>query len=203
MRLLPKKIVEKCLKSDLDLEHPYKEITPYDIFTKITEYYGMDDYKDVKVDVSGEEGLITISVTKEKLLRFLDEAEKIKKQSEYDKKFLALRDRIGDQAVKYLIGTSIDPDELIKYLPSREIIEKDYDLYYRCFAASCGYYYPEEGLLSIELAKKLALGQTLDEYPEQLIYHYYAYPDKTKSVCELPFTKTEFLESIESKQKIK
>lgn len=204
MRLLPEKIVDKEKMGYKDIEESYKEITHYDIFQKISEYLSVDDYKDVKIDVSKDEGLVSLFVKKEKLLKFLKEAEKIKRQADYDKKFILLRERLGDDALKYLIGTPIDPDILVEFLPPREIIEKDFELYYKLFKLSCGYHYPEEGLLSIELAKQLALGKTLDEYPEKLEYHYYWYPKETKSVCEAPFTKQEFLDSIQKeKTKIK
>ena len=41
------------------------------------------------------------------------------------------------------------------------------------------------------------MGERLDDYPEQMIYHYYKYPDKYQSTCDVPFTKSELIESIE------
>ena len=117
-------------------------------------------------------------------------------------KYIALRDRIGDAAVHYLMTreTLFDPDLLLPYLPSKELIEEDMKLWHRTIDASCGYYATDEGALSLELTKKLAMGESIDEYPEQLEYHYYWYPDKNKSVCLAPFTKTEFLESVKKEQ---
>ncbi|MBQ9072052.1 MAG: hypothetical protein IJY25_02730 [Bacilli bacterium] len=204
MGLLPERIVDKSKMWYTDLEQSYKEITQYDILKQILDKCSISDYKDIKIDTSGEDGLLLVTIKKEKLEQAKEELEKIKKQAEYDEKFLTLREKIGDQAVKYLIGTPIDPVELIKYLPSKELIEKDYELYRKCCDVSCGYYSTDEGLLSIELAKHLAIGKSLDEYPEKLEYHYYWYPYETKQVCEATFTKTEFLESMEkAKQKIK
>ena len=203
MRLLPERIVKKGCGFSLDLERPYDEITEYHILKKILEKCSVSDYKDVKIDTLGEDGQILVTIKKEKLIKFLEEAEKTTKQAEYDEKFLTLREQIGDQAVKYLIGTPIDPDELIKYLPSKDLIEKDYQLYRKCCDVSCGYYSTDEGLLSIELAKHLAMGKSLDEYPEKLEYHYHWYPHETKFVCEVAFTKSEFLESIRIKQQKK
>ena len=198
MRLLP----EKRIGIGYD-DFYYEEITQYDILKSICDKCRESDFKDIQVDASKEEGEVILTIKKEKLLYFLEEAKKKRKQYEYDMKYIALKEKVGFGAVKQLLGTQIEPEQLIKYLPSKELIEKDYELWYRLYKLSCGYYTTDEGLLSIELAKQLATGKSLDAYPEQLVYHYYEHPQQFKSVCDVPFTKTEFLESIKKRQKTK
>lgn len=202
MRLLPeKKIKIVGLRDELLID--YDEITQYDILRYLTSKLMVSDYKAIQVDTSSKDGKIILTVSKDKLIEILTDAESFKQEEEYKEKYLLLRDRIGDAAVKYLMTTKtmVDPDELVKYLPSKELIEKDCELWYRLFELSCGYHAPDEGLLSIELSKKLALGKTLDEYPDQLEYHYYYYPQQFKSLIPATFTKTEFMEDIKEQEK--
>ena len=195
MELLPESILDYS-----DLEESYEDTTYDDILEWIMDKLYSSDYKSVELDMCDEEGLISIKIKKEKMVELLEEIKQIRQQIEYDKKYMALRERVGAKVVEYLIGTPIDPDILIKYLPSRELIEEDYKLYYKLFGLSCGYHTPDEGLLSIELAKQLAIGKSIDEYSEKLEYHFYWYPKETKSVCEVAFTKSEFLDSIKKEQ---
>ena len=195
MKLLPGTILDYS-----DLEE-YEDITYSDILEWLMDKFYSSDYKSIELDISDDEGLISVKVKKEKMVKLLEEIQTIQQQIEYDKKYMTLKKRVGKEVVEYLIGTPIDPDELIKYLPSRELISEDYKLYHKLFGLSCGYHTPDEGLLSIELAKQLAMGKSIDEYPEELQYHFYCYPQETKSVCEASFTKSEFIDSIE-KQKV-
>ena len=196
MSLLPEKIIEiDLLQGELIVW--YKQITQYEVFKELLAG------SDLKVaDVSKDIGKITIDVSKDKLQKFLAKVEYINCQEQYKMKYIALRDRIGDAAVHYLMTreTLFDPDLLLPYLPSKELIEEDMKLWHKTIDVSCGYYATDEGVLSLELAKKMAMGESIDEYPEQLEYHYYWYPDKNKSVCLAPFTKTEFLESVKKEQ---
>lgn len=195
MKLLPESILDYS-----DLKVLCEDTTYEDILEWIVDRLYSSDYKSVELDMTDEDGLILIKIKKKKIVEFLEEIQQISQQVEYDKKYMALRERVGDKVVEYLIGTPIDPDKLIKYLPSKELIDEDYKLYQKLFGLSCGYYTPDEGLLSIELAKQLAIGKSIDEYPEKLDYHFYWYPKETKSVCEASFTKSEFLDSIKKEQ---
>lgn len=195
MKLLPEFILDYS-----DLEVLCEDTTYEDILEWIIDRLYSSDYKSVELDMTDEDGLISIKIEKEKMVKLLEEIQQIRLQAEYDKKYMALRGRVGDKVVEYLIGTPIDPDKLIKYLPSKELIDEDYKLYHKLFGLSCGYHTPDEGLLSIELTKQLAVGKSIDEYPEKLEYHFYWYPKETKSACEASFTKSEFLDSIKKEQ---
>lgn len=194
MDLLPKNILNYRDSEKLSEGEKCKETLKW-----VERKLHPEDFKSIKF---GEDGLVVIEIKEEKMLKLSEEMETLSQQAEYDRKYMELRERVGEKVVEYLIGTPIDPDILIKYLPSRELIEEDFKQYYTLFGLSCGYHTPTEGLLSIELAKKLAKGESIDEYPEKLEYHYYHYPKETISVCNATFTKTEFLESIK-KEKVK
>ena len=202
MKLLPKKrLIIGRIAGKIDSI----KYEPIDTFDELFLGISSSDCKDIQIDVSSEDGKILLTVSKDKLVGFIKKAEEMKQREEYKEKYLALRDRIGDSAVLYLTSreTLFDPDLLIDYLPSKELIEKDMKLWYRTLEVSCGYYATDEGVLSLELAKKLAMGETLDDYPEKLEYHYYWYPKETKSVCDVPFTKSEFLDSVKKEQEVK
>ena len=204
MKLLPeKRISSSYLRlQDGKIIADFRDITQYDIFKEITIGLRAEDYKDVDIDTSGKDAKLILSISKKNIIDFLERSKKIIQQEEYIEKYLEHGDRIGVKALKYIITREmIDPDLLIQYLPSKDLIEKDCELWHRLSILSCGYYATDEGLLSIELAKKLAMGEELDDYPEQMIYHYYRYPDEYKSTCDVPFTKSEFLKSVEEERK--
>lgn len=194
------KLLSESILDYSDLEESYKDTTYDDILEWIMDRLYSSDYKFVELDMTDEDGLISIKIKKEKMVELLEEIQQIRQQTEYDKKYMALRERDGDKAVEYLIGTPIVPDKLIKYLLSKELIEEDYKLYHKLFVLSCGYHTPDEGLLSIELAKQLAMRKSIDEYPEKLEYYFYWYPKEIKSVCDALFTKSEFLDNIKKEQ---
>ena len=180
----------------------YCDITQYDVFREVTSGFSAEDYIDVDVDITKEEGKIILTVPQEKIISFLERAKEITQHIEYYDKYIALGDRLGVEALKYIIERKmIDPDLLLQYLPSKELIEEDSKLYHQLSLLSCFYHGTDEGMLSIELAKKLALKESLDEYPEEMIYHYYCYPSTSKSIRDVPFTKSEFLKSVEKEQK--
>ena len=161
----------------------------------------VDEYEDIKVEFIEDKAKISFSLPKEKTIYLLNKIEEKRKQEEYKKKYLQLKDRINDIGIKYLISREmVDPEELIKYLPEKDILEKDISMYQRACDLSCGYYSTDEGILSLEIAKTLAKGESLDKYPEKLQYHYYVYPETEQSVEDALFTKTEFLESIKKKK---
>jgi len=200
MKLLPEKRMSSSYLriDDEKIITDYIDITQYDVFKEMTTSFTLEDYKDVDIDISGKEGKIILTVPKEKIISFLEKSKKMIQREEYIEKYLTFKDRIGIKALRYIISREmIDPDLLMQYLPAKDLIEKDYELWDRLSVLSCGYYATEEGLLSIELAKRLAMGERLDDCPEQMIYHYYKYPDKYQSTCDVPFTKSELIESIE------
>ena len=204
MKYIPEKLF-RFLELDKEgkIRAEYYDMTMYDAYVYLKSGFTIEDYKDLDLDISGDDGKIILTVPKERITKFLDMADDLTKHEEYIKKYLAFGDRIGIDALRYIFSRKlVDPDLLEQYLPSKELIEKDYELWHWLIELSCGYYATDEGLLSIELAKKLALGESLDDYSEQMTYHYYKYPDKDKSECLVPFTKSELLESIEKEKKV-
>ena len=205
MKLLPEKrmLVDPLEKS---LSIYYEDITQYDIFESMR--LSSKDFKDIQISISEGEGKIEITVPKERIEEFQKTAEKTFIEEEYKEKYLLLRDRLGDMPLKYLLFriNIIDPEKLIDYLPSRELLERDYEQWDYITRDCINHRAPTEKLLSIVLAEELLLGKDLSQYPEELEYHYYReakYPELTQFSCKATFTKSEFLESVKSMQKQK
>ena len=158
-------------------------------------------------DTKGEDGIVSFKVSKDYIKSFEDYILKQEERQEYLRRCIALKDRIGTIAVEYLCKIQcIDLDKFDKFvdlLPSKELILKDAKTYRGACVVSCGYYATDEGMLSLEIPKKLACGESIDEYPEQLQYHYYWYPSKDKKVIDADFTKSELLKSMGKKKELK
>lgn len=135
-------------------------------------------------------------------------------ESEYPSKAIEGRKNLetlipiyGRRIVAHMILHSklsyMDFDEIVKCLPSKEILEKDLQHYEILESYTCGYSSRIDYPLSLKLVMDLVEGKSLDEYPEQLTYVHQACIGGGLKMYETPatFTKTEFIESIKEKPK--
>lgn len=191
MEILPKKIMHTS-SSVGTLYHSYDKISDRMVLSKILDKCPIKD-----ISLKADSGLIEISVDKEKLKSFIGYADKVRQQEEYKQKCLELESEFS-LALGYVLTREItvDPEILVKYLPEKSLIDADYAMWKRSLELSCGYYALSEGMYSIELAKKLALGETLDDIDEELKYHYYVYPHQEPFEDKAAFTKSEFIKSV-------
>lgn len=113
----------------------------------------------------------------------------------------------GKRIVAHMILHSelsfMDFEEVVKYLPSKELLEKDLDHYELLERYTCGYSSKIDYPLSLKLIMDLVQGKSLEEYPEQLVYIHQICTGHGVEMTETAatFTKSEILSSIEDKQK--
>ena len=124
--------------------------------------------------------------------QFIKEAEEVE----------SLKEEYGQGLVDYLkhliLRKHIHKDELLKYLPESELIKKDHEQLLDIATKSRIYFgmcYPKSYTLIEDMTKDETLSDTEEEF--------YYYVSTSKKQIPLTFTKTEFLESIKKKQKIK
>lgn len=95
-------------------------------------------------------------------------------------------------------------DEIVKYLPSKEILEQDLKQYELLVSYASGYSSTIDYPFSLRLVMDLVEGKSLEEYPGQLTYVHQVCTDSGLKMYETPatFTKTEFIQSIKVKQRV-
>lgn len=198
---------------DYEIVKPFEEIKEENdastlIFSYIsgnlTRYFDSKGIEDIK-----EKRRLIEEEYKQKIKDLLSYIEE-----EYESKAVLGRQKLetliptyGKKVVAHMILHSklsyMEFDEVLKYLPSRELLEEDLKHYEFLVGHACGYSSKIDYPLSLKLIMDLVEGKTLEEYPEQLIYVHQVCTGSGLKMYETPatFTKTEFLESIKEKQK--
>lgn len=147
---------------------------------------------------------------KQKIKDLLDtmEHEYLSKAVEGRKRLEALMPIYGKRIIAHMIIHSelsyMDIDKVIECLPSKDILEKDLAQYEILVSYASGYSSRIDYPLSLKLVMDLVEDKSLDEYPEELAYIHQVCTGTGLKMIETKatFTKTEFLESVKSKQKV-
>jgi hypothetical protein len=182
----------------------------YDLTTKAIEdiglYYIKDLFDTYSLDKVLQDFIDTYGRCDEAYEKYIEFVDKIGGiyQKEFDsdaKEVEYLEDEYGKGLVEYLQSQikfhHYHKDDLLKYLPEVELIQKDEDQLLEFATRSrihFGVCYPK----SYTLITKMLKDETLSEEPEEFKYY-----SSFGREIPLTFTKKEFIESTKKKQKIK
>ena len=169
-------------------------------------YYIKDLFEVYSLDKVLKDFIDTYGKSDETFKKYVDFVDKVgaEHQKQFDseaKEVEYLKDEYGKRLVEYLQSQikfhHYHKDDLLKYLPEVELIQKDEDQLLEFATRSrihFGVCYPK----SYTLITKMVKDETLSEEPEEFKYY-----SSFGREIPLTFTKKEFIESTKKKQKIK
>lgn len=189
----------------LDFKYMYPELTAkaieqvsFEYIKDLFEEYSLDELLKDLIDKHGKTDQVF-----EKYIELVKViGREYQKQFEMEAKEVeSLEDEYGKRLVSYLQSQikhkHIHKEELLKYLPEKELIQKDEDQLLD-FATRSRIHFGLCDPISYKLITEMIKDETLSDYPEEFKYH-----SSFGKEIPLTFTKSEFLESVKKKQKIK
>ena len=196
---------EETLASILDFSETY-DLSSKGI-SELIHYYIKDLFEEYSLEKVFQDFIDTYGKTDESFEKYIEFVDKIAEEyqeryKEEAKELDHLEDEYGKGFVDYLkslvLRKHIHVSEIIKYLPEVELVKKDekqlldFSTRTRIYMSVC---YP----MSYKLIESMIKDKELSTYPEDFTYT----ASPTGVSIPLTFTKTEFIESIKKKQKIK
>lgn len=195
----------ETIKGIYDLSQKYPCLSA-DALDEIWSVYIHDQFEEYALDEALGKYIEIYGKTDKALLSFIEYVDKTAKK--FDKKFIKEASKLDPyyryydedliKHLQYIVKSQhISAEQIISSLPSRELIDKDkaqldeISTRTRIYFGCC---YP----ISYQMIESLATGEGLDYYPEQPKYLI----NNIRTV-DTTFTKQEFLESIQTKQKIR
>lgn len=196
---------DETLLSMLDIKSKYPDLSAkaieqisFEYIKDLFEEYSLDELLNDLIDKHGK--------TDEVFEKYIELVKRVGK--EYQKKYESdakevelLKDEYGERLVEYLqsqiLHKHMHKEELLKYLPEKELIQNDEDQLVD-FATRSRIHFAICRPMSYRLITEMTKDETLSDYPEEFKY----YSSFGKEI-PLTFTKSEFIESTKRKQMIK